>query len=65
LPTTINGKLLTFEEVVLLLDRETVSYKSSIGVDGKAFDSGPYSQYIFISIKVEVISEFFNLESKI
>jgi Zn-dependent M16 (insulinase) family peptidase len=52
-----DGKRLAFEEVVKLLDRDTVSYGNSVGVDGgghASFSVGSFGQTVAVCLKAEI-----------
>ena len=55
LPVRRDGVLLEHEQVVKLLDKDTVSQSNSVGVDGAGnFSAGGFAQLLEVQVKVEV-----------
>lgn len=54
LPTSIDGLLLSHEQVISALDRDLVAYGNSVGVNGgSCFSVGSFSQVLAVSVRVE------------
>jgi hypothetical protein len=55
LPTTIDGVLKPHEDVVRMLDIDTISYGDGIGANSSSsFTVGAFGQCVFLELKVEV-----------
>jgi hypothetical protein len=55
LPVMRDGVLLDHEQVVKLLDADTVSQSNAVGVDGSSnFSAGSFGQLVMMQLKVEV-----------
>jgi hypothetical protein len=55
LPTTIDGKMQLHEDVVRMLDLDTLEYSNALGVDGSSnFSAGTFGQLLTVHLKVEV-----------